>query len=119
MLGIVEFLHLSSEHEARLTTISTGSEKSSNESRAVAESQKTKLAILKLKELSNQRPYYRYNGMWSRQMENASFVNILLWWLGIRLGDSEAHLEAEGDLLSYERVADLLHSIRFRECFNA
>jgi len=42
-------------------------------------------------------------------MENASFENIFLWWLGIRVGESRVHLETEGELLSYERVAALLH----------
>jgi len=79
------------------------------ESLASVESRKTNLAMLKLMEVANQRPYYRYNGMWARQMENASFENIFLWWLGIRVGESRVHLETEGELLSYERVAALLH----------
>lgn len=112
MLGIMDFLNSSSEHEAQPSTVSGGSERKSNEPQASVESQKTKSAILKLKEVSDQRPYYRYNGMWVRQMENASFANILLWWLGIRFNDTGVYLAAEGDLLSYERVAALLHGIR-------
>ena len=82
------------------------------ESRASVESRKTNLAMLRLMEIANERPYYRYNGMWTRQMENASFENIFLWWLGIRVGDSGIHLEAEGELLSYEQVAALLNGIQ-------
>ena len=111
MLGIVDFLNSSSELDAQPSTVSGRSERKSSEQRASVESQK--IAILKLKEVSDQRPYYRYNGMWGRQMENASFANILLWWLGIRFNDAGAYLAAEGDLLSYERVAALLHGIRY------
>jgi hypothetical protein len=89
------------------TTASEGRELLAN-----VESRKTNLAMLRLMEIANERPYYRYNGMWTRQMENASFENIFLNWLGIRVGDSGIHLEAEGELLSYERVAASLNGIQ-------
>jgi len=86
------------------------------ESRASVESRKTNLAMLRLMEIANERPYYRYNGMWTRQMENASFANIFLWWLGIRVEKSGIHLAPEGELLSYERVAANLNGIQSNTC---
>ena len=86
----------------------------SDESRASAESRKAKRAMDRLKEVANQRPYYRYNGMWSRQIENASFAKIFLFWLGVRFGEgNNVRLEQEGTLLSYEQVALFLGGMQY------
>ena len=86
------------------------------ETRGGVECRKASLAMVGLLEVANQRPFYRYNGMWTRQMENASFANIFLWWLGIRVEKSGIHLAPEGELLSYERVAANLNGIQSNTC---
>ena len=54
--------------------------------------------LSKIKEIADDQPYYKYNGIWSRHMENASFVLVFLTWIGGEGGD-------EGKLLTYEEVA--------------
>ena len=63
--------------------------------------------IAKIKELANQQPYHKYNGMWSRHMESASFIVVFLSWLGLFSGPG-ATLSREGTLLTYEQVADAM-----------
>ena len=58
----------------------------------------------KIKELADQHPYHKYNGMWSRHMENASFLVVFLAWLGLP-GGTRTPLYPEGTLLTYEQVA--------------
>jgi hypothetical protein len=54
-----------------------------------------------IQELADQHPYHKYNGMWTRQMENLSFCFVFLYWLGSSRGNRK-----EGKLLSYKEVAD-------------
>lgn len=56
--------------------------------------------LARVKELADQHPYHKYNGMWTRQMENLSFCIVFTTWLG-SFGDSHE----EGKLLSYDAVA--------------
>jgi hypothetical protein len=56
------------------------------------------ILIRKIKEIADQQPYYKYNGIWSRHMENASFILVFLTWIGGEGGH-------EGRLLTYEEVA--------------
>jgi Translin family len=59
-----------------------------------------------LKELANQKPYYKYNGIWSRHMESVSFAVLFMGWIGLLSGDSlEIGSGTEGTLLTYEEVA--------------
>jgi len=58
----------------------------------------------KIKELADQHPYHKYNGMWSRHMENASFLIVFLAWLGLP-GGTRTPIYPEGTLLTYEQVA--------------
>jgi hypothetical protein len=61
--------------------------------------------IAKIKELADQHPYHKYNGMWSRHMEVVSFILVFLAWLGLSVGGG-VPLCPEGTLLTYEQVAD-------------
>jgi len=54
-----------------------------------------------VRELADQHPYHKYNGMWTRQMENLSFCFVFLFWLG-----SSRENRKEGKLLSYQEVAN-------------
>ena len=58
-----------------------------------------KRVIGKVKEIADRYPYYKYNGIWSRQMENMSFGIVLAGWLG-------GYNDVEGTLLTYEQVAE-------------
>jgi hypothetical protein len=80
--------------------IERGDPQSANEifDAARAESASLKQTIAKVKNVADQYPYYKYNGIWSRYMESYSFALVLAGWLGW-LG------EPEGTLLSYQRVA--------------
>ena len=62
------------------------------------------LPITKIKELADQQPYHKYNGMWSRHMESVSFILVFFAWLGLSGGEGIA-LCPEGNLLTYEQVA--------------
>ena len=57
-------------------------------------------SLVKIKELADQHPYYKFNGMWNRQMENLSFCIVFTGWLGPFRENRE-----EGKLLSYDEVA--------------
>jgi hypothetical protein len=63
--------------------------------------EKSVMAVGEIKTVADKYPYYKYNGMWSRYMENFSFALVFAGWLGI-LGDPE------GTLLSYQRVANYM-----------
>lgn len=60
--------------------------------------------VHKIKEIADEQPYYKYNGIWSRHMENASFVLVFLTWIGGEGGQ-------EGKLLTYEEVAERMASM--------
>lgn len=62
--------------------------------------------IVKIGEVANQQPYHKYNGMWSRHMETASFVIVFLAWLG--LPGAGVFLRQEGILPTYQQVADAM-----------
>ena len=64
-------------------------------------------ALVQIKELADQHPYYKYNGMWTRQMENLSFCIVLMGWLGMCVGNEKDPCE-EGTLFTYEQVAKTL-----------
>lgn len=58
--------------------------------------------VTKLSEEASKHPYYRFNGMWGRQMQDAAYSIVLCGWLG---GFSA---EAEGQLLPIEKVGEIL-----------
>jgi hypothetical protein len=62
--------------------------------------------IAKIGELADQQPYHKYNGMWSRHMEIASFIIVFLAWLGLP-GAGVANRQ-EGTLPTYKQVADAM-----------
>src|SRR5436190_4948364 len=57
-------------------------------------------ALVQIKELADQHPYYKFNGMWNRQMESLSLCIVFTGWLGSFRDNRE-----EGKLLSYDEVA--------------
>ena len=54
-----------------------------------------------IKELADEQPYYKYNGLWSRHMETLSFCVVFRMWL---YGDDGV----EGRLFTYQEVAEYL-----------
>jgi hypothetical protein len=63
------------------------------------------ITLRKIQELANQRPYYKYNGIWSRHMETLSFCIIFMSWLGWDVSEGKVVFREEGNLLNYEQVA--------------
>ena len=63
--------------------------------------------IQKIREVADQYPYYKYCGLWSRHMENHSFLIILTGWLGMydKSGNAVFANRLEGNLMTYEQVA--------------
>jgi hypothetical protein len=61
-----------------------------------------------LKKLANTQPYYKFNGMWARQMEALSYDVILHYWALTFMESERDGPRPEPQLLSYEKVAHLL-----------
>jgi hypothetical protein len=66
--------------------------------------------LVKIKELADQHPYYKFNGMWNRQMESLSFCIVFTGWLGSFRDNRE-----EGKLLSYDEVAKEMGGKRLKQ----
>ena len=65
------------------------------------DAQKSKIS--ELSTVASKMPYYKYNGLFSSQVQNAAYSVIFAQWLGHNLVDSKA-----GVLLTLEQVASLL-----------
>lgn len=62
--------------------------------------------IGKLSEAGSKLPYYKFNNMWSRQMQDATY-GILFWgWLGGR--QQESAIVKSGRLLTIEEVGEIM-----------
>ncbi|KAF2264744.1 Translin [Lojkania enalia] len=62
-------------------------------------------SISKLSEAASKLPYYKFNSMWSRQVQDSTY-GILLWaWLGGRSSGGDAK---NGHLLTIEEVGEIL-----------
>lgn len=61
-----------------------------------------------IKKLVDQQPYYKFNMMWSRHMENLSFVVVFMHWIETCQESEKKTGHAEPKLLSYEEVAKVL-----------
>lgn len=62
--------------------------------------------ISDLANISSKMPYYKFNGMYSSQVQNASFSAVFAHWLGLNLLGSGTL--APGNLLTIEEVATVL-----------
>ncbi|CAF9912530.1 hypothetical protein IMSHALPRED_000338 [Imshaugia aleurites] len=74
--------------------------------------------IGKLKEVASKHPYYRYNSMWSREMQNASFAVVLWAWLHSHMSD---HNGQKGELFTIEEVGKILQvpvSLKTQDVFH-
>lgn len=72
----------------------------------------------KLNEVASKHPYYKYNSMWSREMQNASFAIVFWGWL--RSYTSEYNGE-QGELFAIEEVGKLLYvpvSLKTQDVFH-
>ena len=76
-----------------------------------AQTHRDRRILAQIVELANQQPYYKYNGMWSRQMETASYIVVLMGWLGVDFENGKAVRQKEGRLCTYEEVAQRLGGI--------
>ncbi|KAI9883532.1 MAG: hypothetical protein M1823_004696 [Watsoniomyces obsoletus] len=62
--------------------------------------------IAQLSTVASKYPYYRYNGMWSRDVQNTCFAILLCGWLGGSFSsNSPAHA---GRLLTIEEVGEVM-----------
>ncbi|KAG0646223.1 Translin [Hyphodiscus hymeniophilus] len=59
-------------------------------------------SVKSLAEIASKSPYYKYNGMWSRDVQNVIFAILFCGWLG-GMGTSDA-----GKLLTIEEVGKVL-----------
>ncbi|KAF1815237.1 Translin [Eremomyces bilateralis CBS 781.70] len=67
-------------------------------------------ALSKLVQVASQHPYYRWNGIWSRQIQDLVFDIVYCGWLGgfaNQPGQSEGRKEI-GKLLTIDEVADIM-----------
>lgn len=74
--------------------------------------------IGKLNEVASKHPYYKYNGMWTREMQNTSFAVVFWGWLRRHSLD---HDRREGELLAIEEVGKLLNvpiSLKTQDVFH-
>ncbi|KAF2103980.1 putative Translin-1 [Rhizodiscina lignyota] len=71
--------------------------------------------VAKLSTTASQQPYYKWNNMWSRQMQDVIFSILLCGWLGAN------PTEPSGQLLTIERVASILNipvNLKDRDAFH-
>ncbi|RDW82175.1 putative translin-1 [Coleophoma cylindrospora] len=76
-------------------------------------------SVSKLSEVASKHPYYKYNGMWSRDVQNAITSILLCGWLG---GMAMAGKPAEaGKLLTIEEVGEVMNvpvNLKDRDAFH-
>ncbi|KAH7407508.1 putative Translin-1 [Cadophora sp. MPI-SDFR-AT-0126] len=67
-------------------------------------------SISKLAEISSSSPYYKYNGLWTRDVQNVVFSILFCGWLG----GMSSYVQAEqGKLLTIEEVGAILNGMPF------
>ncbi|RDW62831.1 hypothetical protein BP5796_11133 [Coleophoma crateriformis] len=76
-------------------------------------------SVSKLSEVASKHPYYKYNGMWSRDVQNAITSILLCGWLG---GMAMTGKPAEaGKLLTIEEVGEVMNvpvNLKDRDAFH-
>ncbi|MCJ1462185.1 hypothetical protein MMC07_000785 [Pseudocyphellaria aurata] len=73
------------------------------------------VTISKLGEVASKYPYYKYNGLWTRDIQNAIFAIVLCGWLG-GFPSEEAKT---GTLLTIEEVGEILEvNLKDRDAFH-
>jgi len=76
-------------------------------------------SIGKLAEITSNQPYYKYNGMWTRDVQNVIFSILFCGWLG---GMGVAGISAEsGKLFTIEEVGTILNvpvNLKDRDAFH-
>ncbi|MCJ1255209.1 hypothetical protein MMC24_003025 [Lignoscripta atroalba] len=75
--------------------------------------------IVRLAEVASKHPYYKYNGIWTKDIQNACFTILLCGWLGgLSSQDNEGQL---GRLLTIEEVGHILKvptNLKDRDAFH-
>lgn len=74
--------------------------------------------ISKLNQVASKHPYYRYNTMWSREMQNASFAVVLWGWLR---SYTSGYTGQKGELFAIEEVGKRLRvpvSLKTQDVFH-
>ncbi|KAI9835044.1 MAG: hypothetical protein M1819_002596 [Sarea resinae] len=77
-------------------------------------------SISKLSVVASKYPYYKYNSMWSREIQNASFAIVLCGWLGGFSQEGSSPAE-QGRLLTIEEVGQILNvpvNLKDRDAFH-
>ncbi|KAF1996778.1 Translin [Amniculicola lignicola CBS 123094] len=88
---------LSRAHSTPVSKLSAVLEEAESSAEQIVES------IGKLSQSASKLPYYKFNSLWSRQVQDAAF-NLLFWaWLG---GDQDGHIQ--GRLLTIEELGIVL-----------
>ncbi|KAI9697759.1 MAG: hypothetical protein M1836_004435 [Candelina mexicana] len=75
--------------------------------------------IYDLSEVASKYPYYKYNGLWTRDIQNACFAIVLCGWLG-GFG-AEGSGSQHGRLLAIEEVGQILNvpvNLKERDAFH-
>ncbi|CAG8958097.1 hypothetical protein HYFRA_00000442 [Hymenoscyphus fraxineus] len=76
-------------------------------------------SIAKLAEIASDIPYYKYNGLWTREVQNVVFSILLCGWLGgMAINGSPAE---QGKLLTIEEVGQILNvpvNLKDRDSFH-
>jgi Translin family len=66
--------------------------------------------LVKIKELADQQPYHKYNGMWSRQLESFCFGIVYSVWFRTYVQSEKSDLAPKAELISYDQVAKAMGS---------
>ncbi|KAG9235470.1 putative Translin-1 [Amylocarpus encephaloides] len=80
-------------------------------------------SIGKLSEIASKGPYYKYNGLWTRDVQNVIFAILLCGWLGglAMEGEGEGKAAEAGKLLTIEEVGQILNvpvNLKDRDAFH-
>ncbi|KAI4742314.1 Translin [Aureobasidium sp. EXF-12298] len=121
---IVQALEKQGQDRSTQAILSRAHSSSTNELPAVVSSAQESInkeveSIAKLSEAASKYPYYKYNGMWTRHVQDASFSILLCGYLG---GFSNAGSGSQdGRLLTIEEVGQVMNvpvNVKDRDVFH-
>jgi hypothetical protein len=72
-----------------------------------------------IEQMANKRQYYKYNGIWARNMEVCSFCIVFMGFLGLDVDDSRLITGQKGRLFTYEEVAQRLERLNTDNLINS
>ena len=67
-----------------------------------------------IEKIANTHQYYKYNSIWSRQMETCSFIIVFMGFLGIDIEETGKLVNCTKErLFTYEEVAERLQGLQY------